>query len=237
MFGIGKFGIGKRKKTLPSYVGDLGQDRWVATVFEGRKGGYFLDFGAFDGKDMSNTLYLERELGWRGICVEPNPTYYPTLCAERVAICVNSALWSRSREVLSMVDAHGLSSFAHLKDGDSNASVRNRATQRVIEVETISPTDLLDRFSAPSEIDYMSLDVEGSEYDILTGIDFSRYTIKLMTVEHDCSTERQAKVRAYLARFGYAGLQMGYDDFFYRTDLDYPVPPAQVACAMGCLEV
>ncbi|WP_430910993.1 FkbM family methyltransferase [Methylobacterium sp. sgz302541] len=229
------FGL-RKKKARPHFVGDLGQDAWVARVFAGQRGGYFLDFGAFDGKDMSNTLYLERELGWRGICVEPNPTYYPTLCAERTAICVNSALWSRSREVLTMVDAHGLSSFEHLKDGDSNARVRTQATQRVIEVETVSPTDLLDRFGAPSGIEYMSLDVEGSEYDILTGIDFSRYTIKLMTIEHDCSPERQAKVREYLGRFGYVGLQMGYDDFFYRTDIAYPVPPDQVARAMGCLE-
>lgn len=223
----------RKRRAEPEFYSDLRQDRWVASVFNDGRKGYFLDFGAFDGLDMSNTLHLERTLGWTGICVEPNPTYYPKLCAERSAICVNLALWSRSREVLTMVDAHGLSAFEHLKDGDSNAATRNLATQRRIEVETVNPTALLERFAAPATIEYMSLDVEGSELEILAALDLERYDIRLMSIEHDCQAERQAQVREHLAAYGYVGMQMGYDDFFYRESGTYPVSPREAAIRLG----
>lgn len=220
----------------PPFASHIAQDRWVSGVFNGQRDGYFLDFGAFDGLDMSNTVYLERELGWRGICVEPNPTYFPQLCAARSAICVNAALWPRSRELIQLVDAHGLSSLAHLKDGDSNKENRTKATRRVVGVDTINPTELLERFEAPATIQYMSLDTEGSEYDILTSLDLERYDILLMTIENDCSTERKSQLREYLSRFGYIGMQMSYDDFFFKKDRVYPVSPVAVAKSLGCLD-
>src|SRR4051812_41235378 len=124
----------RTKNKKHAYFSGALQDVWVDRIFQAKRTGYFLDFGAFDGLDMSNTLYLERERNWTGICVEPNPSWYPKLCAARTAICINAALWPVSRERLQFVDAHGLSSFAHLKDGDSNAPTRNIATQRMIEV-------------------------------------------------------------------------------------------------------
>lgn len=54
------------------YYSHIGQDKWVAETFRRARGGYFLDFGAFDGITTSNTIVLEKELGWTGICVEPN---------------------------------------------------------------------------------------------------------------------------------------------------------------------
>lgn len=217
----------------PSYSSHIRQDEWVATVFAGRTNGYFLDFGAFDGTDMSNTLYLERERGWRGICVEPNPSYYPMLCASRNVVSVNLALWPQSRQVLSMVDAHGLSSFEALKENDSNAEMRVRSIKRVVEVDTINPTELLDRFEAPTTIEYMSLDVEGAEYDVLTGLDLNRYDIGLMTIEHDCSEERKQKVREHLSAFGYEALTLSYDDFFWKPGGPYPNDPRTVAMDLG----
>ena len=217
--------IFRRRRGDSGFASHLKQDQWVAEVFKGRRDGYFLDFGAFDGREMSNTLYLERELNWTGICVEPNPTYYPALCAERRAICINAALWSRSREVFSFVDAHGLSSFQFLTDGDSNAETRSRATTRVIDVDTVTPTELLDRFRAPRTIEYMSLDVEGCELDILSALDLDRYDIRLMTIEHGSDTARQRAIRKHLASFGYVGREVGYDDFFYRPHAPYPVDP------------
>lgn len=219
----------------PAFFSHVRQDEWVAKVFAGRAGGYFLDFGAFDGVDLSNTAYLEREMNWRGICVEPNPSYYPMLCASRNVICVNLALWPESRQVLPMVDAHGLSSFESLKANDSNAAMRDRSIKRVVNVDTINPTELLDRFEAPTVIEYMSLDVEGAEYDVLTGLDLARYDIRLMTIEHDCSEERKAKVRQHLANFGYEALTLSYDDFFWKVDGDYPVDPGRVAAEMGAV--
>jgi FkbM family methyltransferase len=210
------------------YKSHVGQDAWVAGIFNQRAGGYFLDFGAFDGEQISNTYYLEKQLGWRGICVEPNPTFYPVLCSKRSAICVNAALYKNSREVLSFVDAHGLSSFEYLAKADQNSEKREAATKATISVDTINPTELLDRFKAPTTIDYMSLDVEGAEFDVLNAFDFNKYRVVLLTVEHNSVEPKRQQIRDYLAGFGYAVEGHRNDDFFWLKDFGFPNDPEKV---------
>ena len=100
-------GKGPRNRHM-HYSSHIGQDAWVAECLQFKRDGFFLDFGAFDGETISNTYALEKELGWRGICVEPNPRYYPSLCRCRKCITVNAALWPISRELLRLVNPHGL---------------------------------------------------------------------------------------------------------------------------------
>lgn len=198
------------------YSSHIGQDAWVAECLNFKKKGFFLDFGAFDGKQISNTYTLEHELEWTGICVEPNPRYYPELCACRQCITVNVALWHKSRQKLRFVDAHGLSSIEQFRAKDSNTERRKKATLATIEVDTLNPTELLKRFQAPNLIDYMSLDVEGAEFDVLSSLDLLAHSIALMTVEHNHDTPRQQKIRSFLARFGYECVQNRNDDFFFH---------------------
>ncbi|WP_165227532.1 FkbM family methyltransferase [Aquisphaera insulae] len=202
----------------PRFTSHIGQDAWVAGCLRFRRGGFFLDFGAFDGKTISNTHYLEQGLGWRGICVEPNPRYFPSVCRSRASIAVNAALWPRSREVLRFADAHGLSSIESFMDLDATADLRRRATHAMIEVDTINPTELLRRFEAPQLIDYLSLDVEGAEYEVLSALDLGAYSIALMTIEHNHVLARQEKIRAFLATYGYEVVQNRNDDFFFHRD-------------------
>lgn len=211
------------------FTSHIGQDAWVAQIFNNRVGsGFFLDFGAFDGKQISNTYYLEKTLGWRGICVEPNPTFFAKLCAERSAICVNAALHKKSRTSMEFIDAHGLSSFKHLADSDQNAASREAASRGVIKVDTINPTELLERFNAPTTIDYMSLDVEGAELDVLKAFDFTKYRVTLLTVEHNSVEPKRQDVRDHLAKFGYAVEGHRNDDFFWLKDFGFPNDPAKV---------
>ncbi len=202
------------------YSSHIGQDAWVAECLQFNRDGFFLDFGAFDGETISNTYSLEKELGWRGICVEPNPRFYPSLCQCRQCITVNVGLWPQSRELLRFVDAHGLSMIEAYKDADANADRRGQATHGVIEVDTLNPTELLKRFDAPSLIDFLSLDVEGAEYEVPSALDLQTYAIALMTIEHNHDTPRQEKIRAYLAEFGYETVQNSDDEiFFHRAHL------------------
>ncbi len=198
------------------YSSHIGQDAWVAECVQFKRDGFFLDFGAFDGETISNTYSLEKELGWRGICVEPNPRFYLSLCACRDCITANVALWPQSGELLRFLDAHGLSTIEAYKDVDANAGRREQATHGVIEVETINHTELLKRFDAPHLIDFLSLDVEGAEYEVLSALDLRTYAIALMTIEHNHDAPRQHKIRAYLARLGYEVLQNRKDDFFFH---------------------
>ena len=54
-----------------AYHSQLSQDRWVNTILGGKRDGFFVELGASDGVFMSNSLFFERELGWKGICIEP----------------------------------------------------------------------------------------------------------------------------------------------------------------------
>jgi FkbM family methyltransferase len=201
------------------FTSHLGQDAWVAGVFRHKRSGYFLDFGALDGQLTSNSFYLEKCLGWSGICVEPNPGSYAALCKSRNCITANVALWPESRQSLRFLDAHGLSCFAHLVDDDSNAKTRREITRQEINVDTLNPTELLDRFAAPHLIEYMSLDVEGAEMDVLGALDLDKYKIALMTIEHSENAERKAALIEYLAKFGYEFINCYYDAYFFNRSI------------------
>ena len=201
-----------------NYMSHIGQDRWVAETLKYKNNGHFLDFGGFDGLMHSNTFYLERFLNWRGILVEPNPKPYASACAVRSCITINAALWMKSRELLQFTDSHGLSSIIDFQDNDSNAALRKAISQGIIDVDTINPTELLKRFSAPRLIDYMSLDVEGAELEVLKAVDLDFYKIALMSIEHNHENEKKMRVREYLRRFGYSFIEHRNDDFFSNMD-------------------
>jgi len=83
-----------------------------------------------------------------------------------------------------------------------NGHARNRVTGERYDVETVSLTDMLAHWRAPRRIDYLSIDTEGSEYDILQAFDWSQYEIRLITVEHNHSDKR-APIFEMLSAMGY----------------------------------
>jgi FkbM family methyltransferase len=202
-----------------NYISHIGQDRWVAETLNHKRCGFFLDFGGFDGLMHSNTFYLERFLNWRGVLVEPNPLPYSSACAVRSCITINAALWTSSRESLKFTDSHGLSSIVDFQNNDSNTALRKQISNGIIEVDTINPTELLKRFSAPTLIDYMSLDVEGAELAVLTALDLDSYKIALMSIEHNHEQEKKMLIRDHLKKYSYDVIEHRNDDFFFNMDI------------------
>lgn len=200
------------------FLSHTGQDRWVAEVFNYKKSGYFLDFGGFEGLLHDNTFYLEKFLNWRGILVEPNPVPYSSACAVRSCITVNAALWYESRKSLEFTDSHGLSSFVEFIESDSNSSLRKNISKRIFNVDTINPSELLDRFRAPEFIEYMSLDVEGAEFEVLKAFDFTRFKVALLSVEHNHEKEKREAIRSHLSAYDYSVIDHYNDDLFYNMD-------------------
>ena len=198
------------------FLSHTGQDRWVAEVFNFKKSGYFLDFGGFEGLLHDNTFYLEKFLNWRGILVEPNPIPYSSACAVRSCITVNAALWRESRKSLEFSDSHGLSSLVEFVECDSNAALRKKIAKSIFYVDTLNPNELLDRFNAPELIEYMSLDVEGAEFEVLNSIDLKKHKVALLSVEHNHEEEKRRNIRSYMARIGYEVVSHYNDDLFFN---------------------
>ena len=168
------------------------QDLFVLAELHCKRGGYFVEIGAADGMLHSNTYLLEQRLGWTGILAEPARCWIDALKKNRTAHIDTRCVWKTSDETVQFkeVDNPVLSTVAEYGDHDGHATQRGRGTS--YPVRTISLDGLLDSFSAPAEIDYLSIDTEGSEFDILKAFDFSKRRIRTITVEHNHTPARDA---------------------------------------------
>ena len=161
-----------------------------------------MDFGATDGVTDSNSWLLEQRYGWRGILAEPNPRWHDLVRANRPNAMVDTrcVLTTTGATVdFLATELAAVSTIAGYGNTDDYAAARSHHTR--FEVPTVSLGDLLDSHNAPPVIDYLSIDTEGSEHDILEAYDFSRL-IRCVTVEHN-HTPVRAKLRSLLANRGY----------------------------------
>jgi FkbM family methyltransferase len=191
--------------------GQLFQDLWVLWETKGKSGGYFVEFGAADGINLSNTYLLETKYAWKGILAEPTPSWHEEL-KKREVIVDTRCVWTTSGEKVTFLcsDIPEYSGMAETGKQDRLARKRKQATK--IEVETISLVDLLVEHKAPKVIDYLSIDTEGSEFEILSHFDYERFRINLITVEHNFS-ENQAKIHELLTGKGYLRVFEEFSDF------------------------
>ena len=170
-----------------------------------KRSGYFVEFGATNGRDLSNTYLLEKSFGWRGLLAEPFPHWHAALSANRSAIIDHRCVWKASGEELSFVATDAAPQLAGLESSafdDRHSRVR-RDSGRAISVKTVSLLDLLVEHGAPGIIDYLSVDTEGSELTILEAFDFSRYRIGLISVEHNDHPQKREGLRQLLERHGF----------------------------------
>ncbi len=148
--------------------------------------GFFVEFGATNGVTLSNTHILEVKFGWKGILAEPARCWTAALRANRNCAIDSRCVWTVTGEKLPFAettDAELSTVGAFASRIDSHATTRT--TSERYEVETITLADLLLAHNAPREIDYLSIDTEGSEYSILSHFDFDAFEIKVITVEHN----------------------------------------------------
>ena len=167
------------------------QDLFVLHRTGEKRNGYFVEFGATDGVSLSNTYMLERDYGWSGIVAEPARGWHERLRANRRCRISTLCVWDVSGASLPFNEAPvgELSTIASYSGGDAHAGAREGG--RHYAVSTVSLNDLLDMHDAPGEIDYLSIDTEGSELRILAAFDFSRRRIGCISVEHNFTPARR----------------------------------------------
>lgn len=176
------------------YLNDARNDVWIREcVFPGLRDGYFIEAGAGDGFGGSSCYILERELGWRGLCVEPNDSLFAELAVRRPgSIHENVCLTATSRTVRYIATGEG-NLHPHFSGIRENLLMfKNGGNQVVAEGREISKTgtplaDLLGKHGAPSMIDYAALDLEGSELEVLSSFPFGEYHFRALSMECDHS--------------------------------------------------
>jgi len=192
---------------LRSFAQEM-QDRWcIDSVHHRKRGGFFVEFGAYDGVKFSNTVLLERQYRWQGICIEPHPIAFARLALNRRCRVLNCAVGSRE-DTLTLSDAALVSSLA-------GTEVEGRP-RRSLRVHVRRLDQILTETNAPSTIDFMSVDVEGYEDEALLTFPFQRWRILALCIERP-SAALNAKILA--EGFRPMGAIDGLDSFFVHPEI------------------
>jgi FkbM family methyltransferase len=213
--GVGLSAV-EARKAYKSSKSQLGQDL-LALIGSGAKDkGFFVEFGSADGVALSNSYLLENQFGWSGILCEPSRSWHEDLKRNRSCIVDTRCVYSRTGEQISFSENYigELSGITEFTGGDHHGILDRTTTS--YQVETISLLDLLKHHNAPKHIEFLSVDTEGSEFEILNAFDFSQYSFGAICVEHNYLANR-FKVRDLLVAHGYRQVYpelSEFDDWF-----------------------
>lgn len=185
----------------------IGQDEWVLSLFGGPR--YFVDIGANDGHMLSNTVKLE-QAGWHGVCIDPFPSNHE----DRKCTLIKAAVAGSARNVtfLEAGTGGGIDDLLGVNKGLVDRSKAVHLTTRTLE-------DILQEVNAPSYIDYLSLDSEGSELDILSTFPFWKYRFGAVTIETNGEEPKRTQIRQLMRYHGYILEReaLGQDDWFVSS--------------------
>jgi len=207
----------------PRYYSQHSQDRFVDNfLLHGRRDGVFVDVGAYDGVALSNTYYFEKELGWSGICIEPNPVAFESLSQNRKCLSLNCGVGGQEEllEFLKLPGDLDLGSgfIRHFDDSSiyKDPAFIARVTSdggEVINVPVRRFNDLL-KSNQITRIDYLSIDTEGADFEILSSIDFNTFDIQVIGVENSCFGDR---IISLLSKRGYElRAVLGADEIYLK---------------------
>lgn len=216
---------------IPGHDGTFAQnyqDTWFEAVARHNgwlsRPGFFLDLGAFKPYECSNSALLELKYGWNGICVEPREFSY----GARTAIVANRAMSGDSGQAINMNVVAG---------DDDGQMFQMAATQhRTFKpVKTINVPDLISCVNAstapsdskcigvhgsvhvPQVIEFVNLDVEDKEADVLRTWPWDKVTVYVFVIENQGAGGKFEKVRQYMRQHGYIKAPVqnpGVDEYF-----------------------
>ena len=177
------------------------QDLFALSELKFKKNGFFVEFGSFDGLINSNSYLLEKIFKWNGILAEPSIYCHEKLKENRSVIIETKCVWKSSDQDIIFNEPFSYKQMATI-DSFSNNDEKFYQEGKRYKVKTISLLDLLNINNAPKFIDYLSIDTEGSEYEILNAFDFEKYKFRVITCEHNFTPMRE-KIYKLLINKGY----------------------------------
>lgn len=182
---------------------------------------FYVDVGANDGIIASNTAYFDLELGWKGICIEPHPSAFKKLESNRTS-SINLNLCASDDD--GIVDFLAIDGYSEMLSGihkyypSDNLKRIERELQimggekKIIKIQSKPLNKILSEYEV-KKIDYLSIDTEGSEYQILNSIDFDEVDIRVISTEN--SSGRDIKQFLELKGYIFAGQICG-DEIYYK---------------------
>lgn len=201
-----------------------GEDLLLWKFFGRKTTGFYIDVGAYDGVGFSNTYFFEA-LGWGGILIEAVPSFYNNCLSDRpYSTVINAAIGSgedpRVTQFSYVSGKHGAGTLSFKGDSISQKEriIREGGSIQTIEIPLLSLNEILKDFQG--DIDFVSIDVEGSELDVLKGFDLKVFNPRVLVIE-DNSNGIDTSVRDWLMERGYLERYRCAHNVFY-TSKEYP---------------
>jgi FkbM family methyltransferase len=190
--------------------------------------GYFVELGANDGVTQSNSLYFEKHRGWRGVLVEPAPQNFLKCRQNRSGrssiYCAACVSFDYDQEFVRIAYSNLMSTpislESDIQDPRAHAYLGDRflgQDETMFEFGAVARplNSLLQDAGAPRQIDFLSLDVEGAELEVLKGVDHEAFRFKFILVECRDFT----KLNAYLESKGYRFVEkLSSQDYLFTSD-------------------
>jgi FkbM family methyltransferase len=184
------------------------QDIFVYFISNFKKQGFFIEIGAADGIKISNTYLLEKKFYWKGIISEPNPVHKFSNLTNRKAVL--------DTNIIDHKDYN--KKIFYISNDPFNSSVKkNKKYKKKIYLRAISLNSLLIKYKSPKSIDYISIDTEGNEYNILKKFNFKKYNVNIFTIEHNFNVLKRNKILKIMKRNNYIRIfkNLSYMDDWY----------------------
>jgi FkbM family methyltransferase len=197
------------------------QDNYIeTTIFKGYKNGFYVDVGAHDGVSLNNTLYFEKNNNWTGINIEPNTKVFDKLIINRqnninlkCAVCNNDGeteFLSNTGYTEMLSGIKDLFDSRHLKRL-RNENRTNGSTTELIKVNTKKLETIFDENNV-KHVNYLSIDVEGAEFEVIKSINFDKVFIDVIGFENNY-IEQSIPIIKYLENNNYKVLIISTDIF------------------------
>ena len=194
---------------IKNFQSQLYQDICAAFIIGDKFEKTFLEFGATDGLNLSNSNLLENSFNWKGVLSEPSPQWHELLKRNRKNTqIITKCIWKESGKKLDffMSEIGELSTLKDFVESDKTSMPGNtelrKKSGKMISIETISLNDVIKEYFSDICPSYISIDTEGSEYEILKAFDLNKYRPKLFTIEHNY-TKNESKIDELLLSKGY----------------------------------
>jgi FkbM family methyltransferase len=170
------------------------QDKYLETnIFKGYKNGFYVDVGAHDGISFNNTLYFEKNNNWTGINIEPIKKVFDNLVMNRPNnINLNCAVCNNDGETEFLCNTGYTEMLSGIKDNFDirhlyriqTENIQMGSTTEIIKVNTKKLETIFDENNV-SHINYLSIDVEGAEFEVIKSINFDKVFIDVIGFENN----------------------------------------------------
>ncbi|KAL7636873.1 UNVERIFIED_CONTAM: hypothetical protein RMT77_012631 [Armadillidium vulgare] len=182
------------------------QGIFLHDYFKNKKNGTFIEAGAYDGETFSNTLILERELGWTGLLIEPNALYYKSIPLKN-----RKAQHARCCLSLSPIS----SNMTLSNKGMGSRLVANTNETKGVARVTCYPLFSLIVAANLTTLDLLSLDLESVEVKVLKTIPWDEVDIKSILVEVNHIPEGKNFLTKYMKQNNYKLYKKLHIDYFF----------------------